>query len=623
MSRTYSLTPAMVAAHGGGPVVCLAASAMGVAYALHDERPGPECNERLTRAALTSTRAAVIGASGILDNAPTLDVGPALTRVDIRGPIEQRAGYHECGGWADGHDAIAERLCAALADGDVLLVIDSPGGAHAGLVEAVRRVVACKAEFARRVTVYADEMIGSAAYWWAAVVGDEIYSPESGIVGSVGARSSHVSEAAHLASEGVAVTYFAWPGEGKVAFAPELPLSDIGRARGERDVAIAGEAFAEAVATSRGLTRDDIVALDADALYGPLAVAAGLVDGVASFDEVLAMALDYAGASSLRDAHNGCDDDAAPTSDRMGARARGVNMSEIRSESGEGTEPSPACAKCGSANELNAKYCDQCGESMAAKPIAAEEEPAPPTEEPEAPEGEAAAEEPADPEKPSPPMPAKPKAAPPAMGPKASASIASLLGLHASASAPAIKSAILPLVALAQHAVKLTGVRDASEAVGALSALAADAAEVGALRTKLATAQSQANARERLDLLKQLAASGAHPRGELLEDVVEGDRVVGVRPARLWGPGPEGRTLANLRGYVRTKLASMTSTASDVAPTAAAKPSPYQPDATRVSAVNVTDRDREIAQSGGYDPAAVAASRAALFPNNGAQRQGV
>ena len=297
-------------------------------------------------------------------------------------------------------------------------------------------------------------------------------------------------------------------------------------------------------------------------------------------------------------------------------------MSEIRSESGEGTEPSPACAKCGSANEVNAKYCDQCGESMAAQPLASEE-PAPPAEEPEEPESESAAEEPADPEKPSPPMPAKPKAAPPAMGPKASASIASLLGLHASASAPAIKSAILPLVALAQHAVKLTGVRDASEAVGALSALAADAAEVGTLRTKLATAQSAANARERLDLLKQLAASGAHPRGELLEDVVEGDRVVGVRPAKLWGPGPEGRTLANLRGYVRTKLASMTTTASDVAPTAAAKPSPYQPDATRVSAVNVTDRDREIAQSGGYDPAAVAASRAALFPHNGATRQGV
>lgn len=595
---------------------------MGVAYTLHDERPGPECNERLTRAALASTRAAVIGASGILDTSDPTDVGPALTRVDIRGPIEQRSGYHDCGGWTDGHDAIAERLCAALADGDVLLVVDSPGGAHAGLVEAVRRVVACKAEHGRRVTVYADEMVGSAAYWWAAVVGDEIYSPESGIVGSVGARSSHVSEAAHFASEGVAVTYFAWPGEGKVAFAPELPLSDIGRARGERDVAIAGEAFAEAVASARGLTRDDIVALDADALYGPLAVAAGLVDGVASFDEVLAMALDYAGASSLREAHAGCDDDAAPTSDRMGARARGVNMSEIRSESGEGTEPSPACAKCGSANELNAKFCDQCGESMAAKPVATEE-PAPPAEEPEEPESETATEEPADPEKPAAPPPAKPKAAPPAMGPKGSASIASLLGLHASASAPAIKSAILPLVALAQHAVKLTGVRDASEAVGALSALAADAAEVGALRTKLATAQSQANARERLDLLKQLAASGAHPRGELLEDVVEGDRVVGVRPAKLWGPGPEGRTLANLRGYVRTKLASMTTTTSDVAPTAAAKPSPYQPDATRVSAVNVTDRDREIAQSGGYDPAAVAASRAALFPTNGATRQGV
>lgn len=605
MSRSYSLTPAMVAAHGGGPVVCLPAAAIGRSYVLHDERPGAEYVAPLARGA-------IIGADGATVGAPML-AGPTLSRVDIRGPIEQRASYHECGGWSDGHDAIAERLCAALELGDVLLVVDSPGGAHAGLVESVRRASACKAEHGRTVTVYADEMIGSAAYWWAAVLGDEIYAPESGMIGSIGARSAHCSEAAHLASEGVAVTYFAWPGPGKVAFAPELPLSDIARARGERDVAIAGEAFAEAVATARGLTRDAIVALDADALYGSLALDAGLIDGVASYEETLAMALDMAGAAALAQCDD-CDDN-GPASDRIGARMMGEKMStDIRSEAapdkGEpsGTEPDSSCGKCGSSNEVNSKYCDQCGASMAASPIANE-----PPGEPDGDEPAEPGDEPADPEKPAAPPAAK-RAAPPPMAPKAAANMASMLGLHASASMPAIKSAIVPLVALARHAQTLTGVRDAAEAVGALSALAADAAEVGKLRAELAAERSRANARERLDLLRQLAASGVHPRGELLVDATDGSGAIVVKPATLWGPGPEGRTLANLRGYVRAKLSSASTGVSAVAPTAAAKPSPYQPDSSKLDSVHVTERDREIAAAGNYDPKAVARSRAALFP---------
>jgi ClpP class serine protease len=212
---------------------------------------------------------------------------PVLTRVDISGPIESKAGFHgECGGWSDGHDAIAERLCAALELGDVLLVVDSPGGAHAGLQQGVNHVLEYKARYGRRVTGWADEMIGSAAYWWTACVCDEIYGPEAMIVGSIGARAAHQSIAGHLAQEGIAVTYFAST-PGKVAFAPELPLSKLGKARGDRDIQIAFRAFAEAVSTYRGLDYEYIVDLDADALPGQMAADAGLVDGVATFFDVL------------------------------------------------------------------------------------------------------------------------------------------------------------------------------------------------------------------------------------------------------------------------------------------------------------------------------------------------
>ena len=155
--RSYQLSSALVASSVGAGVVCLAPAGMGRTYRLHASRPGPERNRPLMRADIGADLPS--GAAHVI--AP---VAPLLTRVDISGPLEQRAGYHDpCSGWTDGHDAIAERLCAAFASGDVLLVVDSPGGAAAGLQQAAARALKAKLHHGRRVTVYADEMIGSAA----------------------------------------------------------------------------------------------------------------------------------------------------------------------------------------------------------------------------------------------------------------------------------------------------------------------------------------------------------------------------------------------------------------------------------------------------------------------------
>lgn len=302
--RTYQLTPALVAAHSGGPVVCLDSRAIGQTYRLYEERPGPELNTRLDQ------RDDIVGAAPLFfeSGATVEETGNGLTRVDIYGPIEQRSAASDmCGMFVDGHDAIADRMCAAFEAGDVLLVIDSPGGAHAGLQEGVARVLKAKAATGRRVTVFVDECCGSAAFWWAACVGDSICVPESGQVGSIGARSAHASIAGALAMEGVDPTYFVWPGVGKIAFATEFPLSDIGKERGERDTVACGEAFAAAVCAARPqLTRDAIVVLDADMLTGWAAVAAGLADEVASLEDVEAAALAAAtGSVGSSDAMSG------------------------------------------------------------------------------------------------------------------------------------------------------------------------------------------------------------------------------------------------------------------------------------------------------------------------------
>lgn len=536
-------------------------------------------------------RAEVIGTTG-----GTLDVGlevdPAVTVVTVRGPLEQRATMHDhCGGWTDGHDAIAERLCAALCEGDVVLVIDSPGGAHAGLQEAIRRVQKCKADYGRRITAYADEMIGSAAYWWAATVADEIYLPEAGIVGSIGARSSHCSEAGHLAQEGVEVTYFAAPGIGKVAFAPELPLSDIGKARGERDVWIAFDAFAAAVGASRGLSRQDLVELDADALTGQAAVDAGLADGVASLDDVLAYALAQAGGEGVAESSDY--EAAAPTGNNASGAKAARRVSMAQPESPEKVkkldEQAKKLAEKKMLESLAAKYADEMAEKHAEKMAEAEDEESDDDSDSDGDSdgdgggdggggGGDAADEAAvedgedetavdDEEEEPPPSSKKIMPPPKRMQPppaKQDRSVAALFGLHASASAPAVKAAALPYVALAKAAMGLTGARSPREAEGALRALADDAAEVGKLRAEVKAVKQREARRERLDLLRKLASANlpGYTRGDLFVDVERDGKLVPV-PAPMYSE----MKLSTLRGLVAGKLKSAPAT----------KAAPFQP----------------------------------------------
>lgn len=301
---TYSLSPSLIADHIGAGVLCLAGEGLGRSYRLHAERPGASLNRFAYRdGSAVEWRAdgpVVYGPQGVVDATP-----PALVRVDIMGALEQRAGFQdECGAWTDGHDAVTERLLAALEMGDVLLVVDSPGGAAAGLQQGVERVLRAKEHHGRRVTVFADEMIGSAAMWWSAAIGDEIFLPPAGEVGSIGARGEHTSIAGLLAKEGIEKTYFADPPD-KIAFAPEFPLTPVGAARGNRDVKLAAGAFRAAVCAGpigilNGLTPEFLIELGADMLTGEAAVGV-LANEVASFDDVVAYALTLASSNSAKD----------------------------------------------------------------------------------------------------------------------------------------------------------------------------------------------------------------------------------------------------------------------------------------------------------------------------------
>lgn len=528
----------------GAGVLCLAPEAMGRTFRLYAHRPDARLNRTIPQADLPSGAAHVV--------AP---VAPALVRVDISGPLEQRAGYHDpCAGWSDGHDAIAERLIEAFASGDVLLVGDTPGGAAAGIQQATARVLAAKAHHGRRVTGFADEQIGSAGMWWFLSVCDELFIPPQGQIGSIGARAGHLDVSEAMAAAGERITYFVWPDEGKIAFAPELPLSPTGKARGNRDVTIIGEAFCEAVCSGPiglryKLDREQVVTLGADMLTGGAAHSAGLCDGVATLEEVTAYALSLAEMGPVK---------AEKGSARV--RARGDrNMPKTRAEEQEearartedddkgppssqpegapssrkaGEEPGrdipTKCGRdgCGVENDKDAKFCKGCGASMA-------------TGEPPA---DAAADEP------------PPSSRPPAPGSSSravtsSASFAEILGLPASASVPAQKSTLLAWRRVVTKAAAMTGRTDPDEQVGALTAIEKDAANAGRLRAERNKLRDKLEVDERMSLAHRLVNAG-EPRGRVFVDTVSSD---GKRTGIKLSPMYAEMKIGTLRGEVETR----------------------------------------------------------------------
>lgn len=188
-------------------------------------------------------------------------------------------------------------------------------------------------------------------------------------------------------------------------------------------------------------------------------------------------------------------------------------------------------------------------------------------------------------------------------------SLAQLAGLPAGASTPAISGALHPLVSLARHVMAATGTKSTQAALGAFKAVMSDAAETGTLRKKLARQRRRNDARERMALLRKLSKAKVHPRGDLFVDSV--DPVTGeksIKPAKIWSAGE--MKLSTLREYTKTKLKG-----------AAPSPPPAHPQAPQgfgsAESAGVTAEDRKIAEKYGYDPKDVAASRNALFNDQG------
>lgn len=213
-----------------------------------------------------------------------VDDGVAVICID--GPLMQRALW-----WWDGYDAIQGRFECALEDDDVtaiVLKIASPGGVCSGCFSAVRAMLSAKAESGKPVYAYADESAFSAAYAIACVA-DEIYLPREGGVGSAGVIVALQDWSGFNEKMGIRVTVLT-TGKYKADGNPNVPLKPDAIARFQARVDMLGDSFAEVVGTSRGMTSEAVMSLEAACCYGDDAITAGLANGIKTFDEVMTMA---------------------------------------------------------------------------------------------------------------------------------------------------------------------------------------------------------------------------------------------------------------------------------------------------------------------------------------------
>lgn len=279
MPRTLALTRSLLATHRPGRLVAVA---LGQSVQF-PRRRARGYQLRALDTGLPSNSVAVLPAQR------------AVALVEVRGVLEQRASEWACGESA-GYDEVTERLLGACADAAVaavVLSIDSPGGDVAGLAEACKRVRAAYTSAAKPLLAYCDEMAASAAYYLAATC-DGIYAPASGLVGSIGAYIAHASEARALDAEGIDVTIVRSP-EGKANPSDVEALDDLGRARLAAIVERGANDFAAYISARRGMSTSTIRALNAAVLPAPDALTAGLIDGLGSLEEAIALAGALAG----------------------------------------------------------------------------------------------------------------------------------------------------------------------------------------------------------------------------------------------------------------------------------------------------------------------------------------
>lgn len=187
------------------------------------------------------------------------------------------------------YPAIREALVYAANDANVkmiLLDINSGGGSVNGVSDTgdLIRLINNKV---KPVYAYTDGAMCSAAYWLGCSA-EKVFSSNVSTVGSIGVIATHMEYSKQLKEDGVGVTVMR-SGRFKALMNSFEPLTEEAKAEYQSQLDAAYKVFASHVAVMRGRTYEDVDTNlgQGREFFGEAAFAAGLVDGIESFDSLM------------------------------------------------------------------------------------------------------------------------------------------------------------------------------------------------------------------------------------------------------------------------------------------------------------------------------------------------
>lgn len=214
--------------------------------------------------------------------------GSVIAVVAVTGVMTRHGGWFAAGTAAIGRQL--RKLDANASVGQIILDVDSPGGSVMGTPELSDIIYGIRQRGQTRIIAVADPLMASAAIW-TATAAEKVYSLGSGVVGSIGVISMYVEYSKMLAEQGVTITIERTP-ENKARFSSSESLTEAMRETMiQRNRAAYGD-FLTAMARNRGVEVSDVESKfgGGEVMSTSQAIKAGLIDGVATIDEIIASA---------------------------------------------------------------------------------------------------------------------------------------------------------------------------------------------------------------------------------------------------------------------------------------------------------------------------------------------
>ena len=176
---------------------------------------------------------------------------------------------------------------------EIVIDVDSPGGSVFGVAEAADHLF--QARHRKKITAVVNSMMASAAYWIASAASQIVMTP-SGMAGSIGVVVAHEDIAEAEKKAGIKTTLI-YSGKYKVDGNPFESLGDHARAQLQSECDYYYTMFVNAVARHRGASPAAVRPNYGEGrmLTATPAKAAGLVDRIATLDQVVSETLAPAG----------------------------------------------------------------------------------------------------------------------------------------------------------------------------------------------------------------------------------------------------------------------------------------------------------------------------------------